>query len=254
MRLWPVGLLALLAACRSQADEPKVATSSRQRVAEQGALTELSQVAERPPLNDAHIDWDENAVMRVLGKMASSLEEAEYSHGTLVNERRGIYKFDCSGMVQWVLRKAAPRAAASLAQGLAQRPLARDIQRRIARAPIDSVRSGWRRIARVSELLPGDVIAWVKPPEIDSANTGHTGFVVLPPVLAPGYENAYLVRIADSTRLLHDQDTREGRTGFGFGTILLVADPDSGAPIAYGWVALRWRAFETAIALGRAEG
>jgi hypothetical protein len=60
------------------------------------------------------------------------------------------------------------------------------------------------------------------------------------------------VRIADSTRLLHDDDTRVGRNGFGFGTILLVADPDTGAPIAYGWMGLKWRAFETAISLGRA--
>jgi hypothetical protein len=71
-----------------------------------------------------------------------------------------------------------------------------------------------------------------------------------PPVLAAGYENAYLVRIADSSRLLHDDDTRVGRSGFGFGTILLVAD-ETGAATAYGWVGLKWRAFETAIALGR---
>jgi hypothetical protein len=50
---------------------------------------------------------------------------------------------------------------------------------------------------------------------------------------------------------LHDEDSRAGRTGFGFGTILLVADPETDAPIAYGWVGLRWRAFETPIALGR---
>lgn len=192
-------------------------------------------------------------MMRVLGRMHTSLAEAEYTHGLVVNERRGVYKFDCSGMVQWVLRKATPQAASTAAHGLAQRPLARDFQRRIARAPLDRVRGGWRRIGRVDELQPGDVVAWVKPPEIESPNTGHTGFVVLPPVRAPGYENAYLVRIADSTRLLHDDDSRIGRTGFGFGTILLVADPESGAPIAYGWVALRWRAFETAISLGRPE-
>jgi hypothetical protein len=257
MRLWLVALVGLLVGCGSRADGAKPAGEAGDRVsrrfADRALLAELSRAAERPLLDDARIDWNQNAVMRVLGKVTSSLEQAEYTHGTFVDERRGIYKFDCSGMVQWVLRKAAPRAALTSAQGLAQRPLARDFQRRIARAPVDRPRGGWRRIARVSELGPGDVIAWLKPAEIDSANTGHTAFVVLPPLRAPGYENAYLVRIADSTRLLHDEDTREGRTGFGFGTILLVADPESGAPIAYGWVALRWRAFETAIALGRAE-
>jgi hypothetical protein len=209
--------------------------------------------AEPLALNDAQIDWSQNAVMRVLGKIYGSLAESEYSHATIVSERRGSYKFDCSGMVHWVLRKAAPAAARSTFYGAAQRPLARDFQRRIARAPTDRARAGWRRIARVSELMPGDVVAWIKPKEIDSPNTGHTGFVVLPPVRVPGYENAFLVRLADSTRLLHDDDTRVGRTGFGFGTILLIADPETGAPVAYGWAALRWRAFETEISLGRPE-
>ena len=94
-------------------------------------------------------------------------------------------------------------------------------------------------------------MAWLKPDIIKSPNTGHVVFAVHRPVRAPGYTNAFLVRIADSTSLLHDDDTRAGRTGFGLGTILLVADPDTGAPVAYGWQGLRWRAFETPIAIGR---
>ena len=206
-----------------------------------------------PLPGDAHIDWDENPSMRVLGKIAASLEESEYSHAPFVNEKRGIYRFDCSSMVQWVLRRSAPTAAAAVAWKLEGRPLARDFQRRIARAPTAKPNNGWRRIARVRDALPGDVIAWLKPEEIDSPNTGHVAFVVLPPVLAPGYDNAYLVRIADSTSLLHDDDTRIGRSGFGLGTILVVTDPNTDAPVAYGWVGLKWRAFETSVAIGRPE-
>lgn len=190
-------------------------------------------------------------MMQRLGHMEATLTHSEYSYGFSVNEGQGIYNFDCSGMTYWVLKKAAPRAAAALAWKLDHRPLARDIQRRIASIPTESRRHGWQRIARVDALMPGDVIAWIKPKIIQSPNTGHVGFVVLPPARVPGYDNAYLVRIADSTRLLHDADTREGRDGFGKGTILLVSDPETGAPVAYGWVGLRWRAFETAIALGR---
>lgn len=202
-------------------------------------------------LRDADIRWDQNAVMKRLGHMEATLTESEYTHGFSVNERKGIYNFDCSGMTYWVLKKATPRAASALAYKLGHRPLARDIQRRIASIPVGSPRHGWQRIPRVDALEPGDVIAWIKPKVIQSPNTGHVGFVVLPPVRAPGYDNAYLVRFADSTRLLHDDDTRQGRNGFGKGTILLVSDPETGAPIAYGWVGLRWRTFETDIALGR---
>lgn len=222
-------------------------------LAAQLSLSAVGYAEESPRFDDARIDWSQNAVMRVLGGIQRSLAESEYSHATVVNERRGSYRFDCSGMVQWVLRRAAPQAARSTYVGPAARPLARDFQRRIARAPTERVRAGWRRVARVRDLAPGDVVAWIKPQEIDSPNTGHVAIVVLPPVPVPGYGDAYLVRIADSTRLMHDDDTRVGRTGFGFGTILLVADPESGAPVAYGWAALRWRAFATDISLGRPE-
>lgn len=214
----------------------------------------VASAAGLPPLRqlrDADIPWDRNPVMKRLGHMEATLTESQYTYGFSVNERKGIYNFDCSGMTYWVLKKATPRAAAALAYGLEQRPLARDIYRRIASVRPESPRHGWQRIPRVDALEPGDVIAWIKPEVIRSPNTGHVGFVVLPPVLVPGYENAYLIRFADSTRLLHDDDTRDGRNGFGKGTILLVSDPETGAPIAYGWVGLKWRSFETAIALGR---
>lgn len=202
-------------------------------------------------LEDRRIDWNLNPTMQTLGKMAETLTESVYSHGTRVDERRGSYAFDCSGMAIWVLHKSNPRAARSVGRGLGGRPLARDFQRRLARASTDQPRDGWSRVARVQDAAPGDVVAWIKPAIIDSPNTGHVAFIVLPPQRLPGYENAFLVRVADSTSLLHDADTRVGRSGFGLGTILLVTDPQTGAPEAYGWVGTRYRVFETAIAIGR---
>ena len=221
----------------------------------EGLLEGLLSAPPSPPpprvLRDADISWDLNPVMQQLGRIEASMTESQYTYGFSVNERKGIFNFDCSGMAYWVLKKATPRAAAALAYELEHRPLARDIYRRIASVPVDSPRYGWQRVARVDALEPGDVVAWIKPTEIQSPNTGHVGFVVLPPARVPGSENAYLSRFADSTRLLHDDDTRQGRNGFGRGTLLLVSDPETGAPIAYGWRGLAWRSFETKIALGR---
>jgi len=202
-------------------------------------------------LSDARIDWNANRVMRALGKMSENMTVTEYSHGFRVSEREGVYVFDCSGFADWLLGKAAPRARAAVRFGLERRPVARDFQRRLAALPIGKPRYGWQRVGRVADMEPGDVVAWLKPEVIQSTNTGHVAFAVHRPVAVAGYSNAFLVRVADSTSLLHDDDTRSGRSGFGLGTILLVADPNSGAPVAYGWVALRWRAFETAIAIGR---
>ncbi len=247
-----VAALALfgVAVCRAADDEPAPPMVSARfpGVAPRAASDDVSSPS---VLSDASIDWDANRVMRAIGKMSANMNITEYSHGLRVNERDGVYVFDCSGFADWLLGKAAPLARASLRNGSKQRPLARDFQRRLARLPPNVERSGWRRVPRVVDIEPGDVVAWLKPEIIRSPNTGHVAFAVHRPIRAAGYDNAYLVRIADSTSLLHDDDTRAGRSGFGLGTILLVADPETGAPVAYGWVGLRWRSFETPIAIGR---
>lgn len=211
----------------------------------------LSQHAPERPLLDEDIDWQANAVMKTLGSIARTVKHSEYSHSLQVNVRQGVYRFDCSLMAQWVLKRAAPTAAKTVSAGLGWRPLAADFQRRIASVASSKERGGWRRVVRVQDAAPGDVIAWVKPTIIESKNTGHVAFVVLPPTPVTGYSDAFLVRVVDATSLLHADDTRRDGSGFGLGTILLVVDPLTGSPRAYGWVGLEWRAFETAIAIGR---
>lgn len=189
--------------------------------------------------------------MKTLGHVAATLSDSEYQHWTQVNVRAGTYRFDCSGMAYWILAHSAPRAVQWISQGLNQRPLARDFQRGIARIPLGQEQHGWLRIGSLEDARPGDVVAWEKPADLTSANTGHVAFLVLPPQKIA--ETAYLIRVADSTSLLHEDDTREGRTGFGMGTLLLLTD-STGAPRGYGWVALRARTFETRIAVGRPKG
>jgi cell wall-associated NlpC family hydrolase len=172
-----------------------------------------------------------------------------------VDERAGSYVFDCSGMTAWVLSRAAPVAhRAVTAQAGRSRPLARDYYFHIAAVPTARPSRGWQRVARVADAQPGDVIAWVRPAVVRSSNTGHVAFVVAPPVPLEGTPGAWLVRIADASSYQHEDDTRAGtgRTGFGQGTILVLADEVTGAPRAYGWAG-RYSAWvlETRIAIGR---
>ena len=106
------------------------------------------------------------------------------------------------------------------------------------------------------DTRPGDVIAWLRPKELKSTNTGHVAFVVEPPRPTVEVPHGYLLRIADASRYQHEDDTRAetGMTGFGLGTILVIADPESDAPVAYGWVGVRsaWL-LETPMAIGRVE-
>jgi hypothetical protein len=195
------------------------------------ALCPVSASAEPSPLGRTR------EVMARLERIQTTLKTSEYAHVTRVNEAEGSYVFDCSGFVAWVLRRTAAGAhAAVVSRSKDRRPLARDYYWEIARAHPSAAR-GWVKVTRVLDAQPGDVVAWLKPPEVRSTNTGHVAFIVEPPKPSRLIEGGYLVRIADASRYFHADDEREtlGRSGFGIGTILIVADPTTHAPVAYGW-------------------
>jgi hypothetical protein len=192
-------------------------------------------------------------ILQRLGHIAENLRQSKYNHATVVDEKSGRYEFDCSGFVTWVLRRAAPGAHASLL-ARSPRPVARDYYWELNRAPTERSPRGVRKVTRVSDALAGDIVAWLKPAHVRSANTGHVAFLLEQPRPVPEAPGAYVVRVADASSYHHDDDDRyeSGRTGFGTGTILLVSDEATGAPRAYGWYGLRSRyVMETPIALGR---
>jgi hypothetical protein len=158
----------------------------------------------------------------------------------------GSGAIDCSGYVNRVLKRAAPRSFAALAE-LRRRPRAREYVERIERGG-----DGWQRIARVADLLPGDVIAWRYEPGHSSKDpraTGHVVVVVDAP--EPAGPEMWRVRVSDSARSGHSYDTRpKGTSGVGAGTMLVAVD-SNGGPVATAW-SLRGH-FDTdeTIAMGR---
>jgi hypothetical protein len=136
-------------------------------------------------------------------------------------------------MAHWILRRAAPRAARSVAR---PRPVARDYFHAIDRAPIGRVRDGWSRLGHVSQARPGDLFAWLRSPLSARKITGHVGFLMETPRPMVGSDRVYLARVADATSLPHQDDTRDvdSEGGFGFGTLAFVTD-ETGETIGYGW-------------------
>lgn len=214
------------------------------------ALSVRAQVAERPaptpftttgPARRGPVHWPAgNPATRAsaaLIELAETIEATRthtiYSHRTKVRREQGIYQFDCSGMVNWMLARASKTALATLDR---ERPVAASYVRVIRKAPTSKARGGWQQIATIEQVESGDIFAWRRPPSWPkTGTTGHVGLVLGPPVPVPHLANAYLVRIIDSTRWRHQDDTRgPGEDGFGVGTIMVVTD-DSGQPIGYGW-------------------
>lgn len=194
------------------------------------------------------------AARKLLGLVETideTLVEGAYQHRTRVRRREGIYRWDCSGMMTWMLERVAPRAREALDR---DRPVAATYHHTIKRAPSKRARDGWLRVHDIEQVRPGDLFAWLRPPDWPKGgNTGHVGIVIEVPRPVPEIENAWAVRVVDASRYTHEDDTRDpdGEGGFGMGTILFVTD-EAGAPAAYGWFGTRSRyVHETSIVFGR---
>ena len=123
----------------------------------------------------------------------------------------------------------------------------------IVTTPTDRTRDGWRRVGRVKEITPGDVVVWLRPESEreTNRNTGHTMVAVGRPKRVPWLENAYTLRIADASSRGHGDDrrTETGTNGFGHGHPLF-ADRD-GKPKASGGSLPVARVLTSKMAIGR---
>ncbi|KAJ1553104.1 hypothetical protein HK405_008939 [Cladochytrium tenue] len=119
----------------------------------------------------------------------------------------------------------------------------------------------WRRVERVRDLRPGDLVAWRVPGAPGNADTGHVTVVIDRrdegadgagfPAITPLNSTAFLVSVADASALRHEDDSRCGigggggggggaatsppacRAGVGRGRIVLAAREDDGRPLAF---------------------
>jgi hypothetical protein len=168
-------------------------------------------------------------VLEMLTLIEKKLKTSVYNANTKVDVDKGVFEFDCSGMVNWILKDKAPTAFAELK---AERPRVIEYVKALKAISPNQPSAGWRRVAKIADAEPGDVIAWPTPDWYPSNATGHMGILVAKPEAVDG---GFLLRIADSTSYPHGDDSREGGTGFGHGTVLIAVDAKSGAGTGQGW-------------------
>jgi hypothetical protein len=183
--------------------------------------------------------------------IVQSTRHTHYQHDPVVDPETGTYKLDCSEFVSYVLQGAAPAHYACIPKE-PKAPCPRafeycDYLRSIVydntngwgrsyevdNALVYEAVLGWRRIARLDEVRPGDVIAWRFARWSPGGDTGHVAFVAEKPRLAASGVTA--VRVYDSSALAHWEDSRERDgafvSGVGMGTLMFHVN-GSGAPIA----------------------
>jgi hypothetical protein len=181
-------------------------------------------------------------------RIVASAKESHYSHTTEVDEDKGVFNVDCSGLVCYVLKRVAPEHLRVIDKGGHKRPLALQFYEAFSG---ETPPAGWATINKLADAKPGDVIAWRKEEQVKGDNTGHVVIVDAAPVV----ERKGLMRVAiiDSTESPHAKDTRkEGQDGVGSGTIWFVVD-QAGKPVGYKWKSEKGPTHEVPISIGRAQ-
>lgn len=173
-----------------------------------------------------------------------------YAHKTAVNEKTGFYHFDCSGLLDYVLKRTDPAAYNLIPFGRHKRPLAVDFYTTFATASAaPSMKPGWQQIRSLAHARPGDIIAWRRVKLIQHEDTGHVMLIASAPL--PDGDHRFRVTVIDSVGSPHANDSRViGHTGIGRGTMWFNVD-DDGRPTAFHWRRSESPARAVPIAIGR---
>ncbi len=197
-------------------------------------------------------------IHRLAGEILRNLTETAYQHKTQVDENRGVYRFDCSGLVAYVLKKAAAGHYSQIPHANPYRPYAKDFYDFFASLPPGGRPAGqWCRIDALEDAGPGDILAYKYTPDVRRRrkNTGHVMIITAAPRLQPNGE--YRVDVIDAASTPHGNDTRAGcrqNCGVGRGQLWLGVDA-AGRPTFYRWhdpEGIRHRRNIEGIAIGRA--
>jgi hypothetical protein len=164
--------------------------------------------------------------------LTGSIRETHYEHKTHVVPSNGIYDMDCSGFVDYLLKRVAPEQYAHLPIETGHaRPRAATYFEFFHGLPGNPV-AGWKSIDRVADARRGDIIAWALEASTQKpGDTGHVVIVAAPPISTDAKE--YRVTVYDSSGIRHDEDSRpDGTSGIGEGAITIRVD-DRGTPVGF---------------------
>ena len=189
-------------------------------------------------------------IMR-LEAMLDKMELTQYQAHTEIDEKKNNYQCDCSGLVCYLLRSDFPAAYKQL-DGVESpwrvRPYSVTFYETFIRAGKGKV-EGWERIHKLLDARPGDVLAWRKKKITKGVSTGHTLVIAGLPELEK--DGRVRVRVIDSTRKIHADDSRpEGTNGVGAGTMWFEVD-EAGMPVRFFVDDKGKRSQQMMIAIGR---
>ena len=187
---------------------------------------------------------------REVHRIVANMKHTKYSHPTRVDEAAGSYELDCSGLACYVLKRVLPDHYRSVTIPKGQsRATAMNFHDYYAKASTAARgKDGWRRIERIVDVRPGDILAW-RAAVPKPGSTGHVVIIDGRPLLTR--DGQVCVAIIDSTSTGHGNDTRpKGQTGIGRGLMWFAVDAQ-GRPTGYRWSHPTGKLQNRSIAIGR---
>ena len=148
---------------------------------------------------------------------------------------QGVYKFNCSGMVGWLLREY-PSLYQEFWDHSGERPQVVNYCDRIAKMEAEPSEY-WERITSIWDVEPGDIIAWKRPMgQYERYPSGHIMVAADKACRSFRSDTEALLTVIDSTKQPHFDDSREvsKKTGLGIGTVGIGIEED-GKPTSYFW-------------------
>ncbi|MEG6504493.1 hypothetical protein [Nitratidesulfovibrio sp. 1201_IL3209] len=138
-------------------------------------------------------------------RVLSQVRSTRYTGNYVVDEETGRFELNCSGFLSMLLYEVNPSALATVDRsGKHYRPRAEDFHRSILCAGPRGDGTGWLRLERVSDLRPGDVVAWLRPAERSASSaTGHVMVALGGPRSNPARPGEVLLPVADCTLSPH---------------------------------------------------
>jgi hypothetical protein len=240
----------------SDGNDPFFATENTAPTTEEKSATE--ETPEESPTDEKGSPAPTTPAVDLLvaeaAREVSAMKVSSYEHTTAVDEATGTFKYDCSGFVGYALTRVLPAQFAAVKTFAAiARPLAKHYEMFFESIAAGATKSGWTRVARAADIRPGDVVAWLKPAELVSDNTGHVMIVTGAPTVNPKRADEIIIPITDSSAAFHGpEDTRyPSADGLGRGTIGIIVNA-AGTPIRYRWTGgYSTKEYSTSIAFAR---
>lgn len=196
---------------------------------------------------------ESNPVAIEARRILANARATAYSHRTVVDEKAGLYRTDCSGLAGYIVKRISPAHLRAIPHTpTSSRPRAFEFYEAFRAAPTNAVAvsNGWQRVTRLADARPGDLIAWRKVNIVPGESTGHVVILDEPPVREA--DGKWRLVIIDSTSAPHAQDSRpNGSNGVGRGTMWFVTD-EAGRPTGLLWKSPEGKArAPVPIAIGR---